>query len=736
MQLLLLAACLAVCSQAAELKNMNGLYHISNPNAGSQMEFNTDYSTKNAEYFDVYSPPIKTRYGQVWWTLMDPVTIPDEIVQRFTNKTMAIIGYENDQVRQTPTGDVSVPITWAYNHHYIAYMTGQKSKLVEADPNTFEGGRFANLYDHRTFYAPVEVDGDASVAPALDGIPTSQMFSEGNGGEFRKSFHGYPKGYAQLIYSPDTFHITPMQIDTHNRDHPGADYVAGPLPKASQAPANASYSGILECPCTDRIKKDIRTVYSALTKGACSVAVMNSSECFAAALSIGTASNATKQTVSEKNIPSGCSVIRSPEDDVSKIYFNTETDGTSCGGGTLYSGEASALKGVSMKLDLDSKQDQATITLSGPDGVWFGVGLDASAMEDLPYAIIVNGSGEVMERKLANHNGGNQIQTSIAIASNTVNNGVRTLVLKRAMKGASKDHYSFNPAVQSSLPFISAIGSGPAFAYHKFKGASTLSYAALDGATCVCNTGVKGSINGIPFHKDCWDEPKGDLVQQKNPTCWVETYQGGLRCCHHQWILLDQDQNPWEDQIDEYHMKFRFWFQEYDPVTPKHKHLLRFYWQTEVWSTEYDIPVKDASVQPQDALHEIQSHWKVGDMLHDCKPGTGLLCTGSSANKTGLNLIYAGGHCHAPSCYSMELWNADNGQLLCRNDPLYGNGTEIFNEKGYLALPPCLWGSADEGLIEPVFLSFDTNLMSVKRNNNTNGHYGEMALWQMRGILV
>jgi hypothetical protein len=33
----------------------------------------------------------------------------------------------------------------------------------------------------------------------------------GNGGESRKSFHGYPDGFAQLIDSPDTWHITPMQ---------------------------------------------------------------------------------------------------------------------------------------------------------------------------------------------------------------------------------------------------------------------------------------------------------------------------------------------------------------------------------------------------------------------------------------------------------------------------------------------------------------------------------------------
>ena len=41
--------------------------------------------------------------------------------------------------------------------------------------------------------------------------------SEGNGGEYRKSYHGYPAGFAQLIESPTHFHIQPMQIDTKVR---------------------------------------------------------------------------------------------------------------------------------------------------------------------------------------------------------------------------------------------------------------------------------------------------------------------------------------------------------------------------------------------------------------------------------------------------------------------------------------------------------------------------------------
>ena len=68
------------------------------------------------------------------------------------------------------------------------------------------------------------------------------MFSEGNGGESRKSFHGYPKGYAQLIQSPDSWHITPMQIDTRNRDcgvTPAdvgkcTQFVPGPEPKQAR----------------------------------------------------------------------------------------------------------------------------------------------------------------------------------------------------------------------------------------------------------------------------------------------------------------------------------------------------------------------------------------------------------------------------------------------------------------------------------------------------------------------
>ena len=55
-------------------------------------------------------------------------------------------------------------------------------------------------------------------------------------------------------------------------------------------------------------------------------------------------------------------------------------------------------------------------------------------------------------------------------------------------------------------------------------------------------------------------------------------------------------------------------------------------------------------------------------------------------------------------------------------------GERRFDEKGYLALPPCVWGSPQDGLQAPPFLSWDTNLTSIKRANATYAHTGGASL--------
>jgi hypothetical protein len=67
---------------------------------GAAIAFSTqsaDYDG-GVEYFDVYSPEIRTRYSQVFWTMMDAVPLPPDLVARFDGKVMAITGSEMDQV--------------------------------------------------------------------------------------------------------------------------------------------------------------------------------------------------------------------------------------------------------------------------------------------------------------------------------------------------------------------------------------------------------------------------------------------------------------------------------------------------------------------------------------------------------------------------------------------------------------------------------------------------------------
>ena len=205
-----------------------------------------------------------------------------------------------------------------------------------------------------------------------------------------------------------------------------------------------------------------------------------------------------------------------------------------------------------------------------------------------------------------------------------------------------------------------------------------------------------------------------------------------------------------------YHMKMRFWFQEYVPATAtaaaSHSNLERIYYTTEANAGEYDIP--PAFRKPGVPIPGYPNY-PLG------KPTPGTTCTGSCPtpdhpdafgddcecvhtityhwNISSKRLLYAGGHCHAPSCIDIRLFRNDSGtpQLLCRQASKYGQGDFVhdkWDEAGYITLPPCLWGD-DEGLDAAPWLPDDTPVFSIKRNRNTHlGHFGEMASWQMRGV--
>ncbi len=310
-RLIISAVLLVVAARADD--NMNGRYPFSATPGGVPGLLPNQYKDYpgGVEHFDVYSPPITTLYSQVWWQPLAPVELPPDVVRRYNNTEMAIVGWEIDQVRRTPDGDVSVPISASYNHHYGTTIAGAGARFEKvvldgpSDPRAAELRAFSS-HGHAALDQPqYVVRGGESV-----------QIQSGNGGEYRKTFHGFPPGFALVIGSPTALQVSPMQIDTWHRDamnlSAGASpppFVAGPLPRASLAPPGADHSGLLECPMTTRLTARVDVEYALLSSGACDAPILSFHECFeAAATAARNATPASNASGADATRPPGCSV--------------------------------------------------------------------------------------------------------------------------------------------------------------------------------------------------------------------------------------------------------------------------------------------------------------------------------------------------------------------------------------------------------------------------------------------
>ena len=327
--------------------NMNGPYVYSTTPGGTPGKLPAQYSDwpGGVESFDVLTPPMTTLYSQVWWSPLAPAPFPPEIVAKYNGSAMAIVGWEIDQVRRLPSGeDVSVPISASYNHHYVAQVIGAGAALEKVQLSGPDDPRAAELLRQMGAHG-VAWDQPQylvrEVAPSATGQPTSAQFSSGNGGEYRKTFHGFAPGHALVIDSPTAFQVTPMQIDTWNRAEMNISgplpppFVAGPLPRASLAPADAQHSGLLECPMTTRLTKLVETNYSLVDSShSCDAPILSFYECYeAAAVALGGGVPPTNATGSDATQPPGCSgcSVRTTGGGPSTIFNTLASSAVTCG---------------------------------------------------------------------------------------------------------------------------------------------------------------------------------------------------------------------------------------------------------------------------------------------------------------------------------------------------------------------------------------------------------------------
>eukprot|EP00392_Amoebophrya_sp_AT5.2_P004375 g4383.t1 len=768
--------------------NMNGEYELDD----AAKDFETSFAKRGMEFFDVYSPVIATRYAEVYWTELGNLELPVEIRKRFEDGAIAITGYEHDQVFADDL-EKSVPFSWAYNHHYVVYMTADRMgyEVLRKDAvRKWARGKMSSEGD------PGGAD-DENGSPLGGGDEThlglhhmGVFISEANGGESRKSLHSYPDGFAQIVEQPRYWHVTPMQVDSRNRDCGVAPAdVGGTCESLGIEPRQAAWggrvphaerkvTGLIECPCTSRFggdpavygqetkTKSFRQQFAVEALDQCARDTIidggdggadpakGAAECFDAASKLLTGQAGQKLVIRNVTTPGMAMAI---EDATGYALFDF---------GPKYN--------VTVQIDLNATH--ADLRLTGPANVWFGLAFNAVLMADQPYTILVLPRGsataaddehetetesdktnkaDIVEQQIgtcgeeAQHCPGDRLkqQSLVVLEDRFQGHNERRVRVVRSLQGVTAKHYSFGEVGvdgktkpgPATINLMAAVGRSPVFAHHKAhrrkqialldRGKGKFNCVCYDkrtpGLLCdskgqQCESFVKNcappcsaattfptlsfgasaaaaSAAAPGFHQHC-----GDLIPQRNPTCASRTYVGGLQCCRHGSILLDADQADRPEKLC-YRMKFRFWYKEMQPPA--------------------------------------SSSESVGPL--------------SSSAKSGMYLIWANGHCHAPSCISMELFRNDTGQLLCRQEPRKGTGSgfpdpDRFDEEGYVFIPPCIWTvkqratSLGRGAPKPEggdtlpaapFIPEGVVLRSVKRNRNTaNGHFGEMASWQMRAV--
>lgn len=306
----------------------------------------------------------------------------------------------------------------------------------------------------------------------------------------------------------------PMQIDTWNRENVNmTGFWPGPQPKNSQMPHGAEYSGLLECPCTDRITKVVDGSINTAVAGSCPASIMDAASCTAAKIDSAVflpEGYSKAQTGRDPSKPPGCSITLGwnpsqgkPEE--AQVYFNEDaTSSVGCGGGgnataTLFGAASQSVTGLEVSVWAEVTQDEIRLTIAGPSAVWFGVGINATVMAQGTYAVVVDGHGNISEHSLGHETAGVVLPTSLKLESRQISgNGRIVVVVSRPLTNAAGGRFQLSwPTLQANpaLDMIAAVGSGPTFAYHKRKAAFKMALVNAGVPTCICN----GDSTNVPF---------------------------------------------------------------------------------------------------------------------------------------------------------------------------------------------------------------------------------------------
>jgi hypothetical protein len=144
---------------------------------------------------------------------------------------------------------------------------------------------------------------------------------------------------------------------------------------------------------------------------------------------------------------------------------------------TKSSGTVSLGSSITVKIDKNSANSTVTLTMTGPDTKWFGIGFNASSMGAAPDCVYFSTS--LIDAKISGYSAPTtDANNDWTLVTNSPSASVRTVVATRDFTGGTGD-YNFDYA-DNSLNIIWGLGPSQNIAQqHASKGASTLNFSVL-----------------------------------------------------------------------------------------------------------------------------------------------------------------------------------------------------------------------------------------------------------------
>jgi len=121
-----------------------------------------------------------------------------------------------------------------------------------------------------------------------------------------------------------------------------------------------------------------------------------------------------------------------------------------------------------VQFDVNGTTNKVTMTMVGPSTVWLAVGLDATGMGSTGKDVILYDDSGLKDCNLTGGTNAPNLDASQdwTQSSNTVSNGVRTIIATRDLNTSDSNDYVFTTASGTSLPMLWAKGSSLSLAYH------------------------------------------------------------------------------------------------------------------------------------------------------------------------------------------------------------------------------------------------------------------------------